>query len=672
MGTAVGIDLGTTNTVVAAVRDGRAATLRDEAGRWLLPSVVSFHPSGTVVVGDAAKARRVIDAKNTVYSVKRLIGRGWQSKEVQEAAKRAPFVLKEGDKDTTVVVARGSEYTLPEISAFVLRRAKAIAEAALGETVDRAVITVPANFNDLQRASTKTAARIAGLEVLRIVNEPTAAALAYGQSVQGAERMAIYDLGGGTFDITLLDLNEGVFEVLATSGDTHLGGDDIDTFIADWISTQVLKTHRFDARADPEAYGRLRVYAEEVKIRLSSETESAVDIPELGYEAGGKPLSIRFKMTREAVERLAEPLVDKTIEVSRACFAKAARTLSSMNRVILVGGATRMPIVMRKVQEYFGRAAQVRINPDEVVALGAAMQAHVLSGRDKERAPQPAAAPVLEVVSAPEAPEAKEAKEASKPAAKVDLSGLPAVLGGFAAASPPLKPALAPQAPDLVLPRLRQGAVPAARKKLPSLPAPVEPPPIEPEVVKLASVQPPPLPGETSSETVAELELEELPPPGDASVVPEVLPGEAVLLCERPHLLVDVTPFSLAVETAGGFCDVLIGANSPIPCDQSRVFTTAADGQVAVSVRVAQGEGRRFEENTFLGKVELTGLPPKKRGELRIGVTFELDVNGMLRVSAKDAETGRRQEIRLRLLGANTDAEDVKKMMDRGARHEVA
>jgi len=289
MGIAVGIDLGTTNTVVAAVKGGRAVTLRDDQGRWLLPSVVSFHPSGTVIVGDAAKARRVIDAKNTVYSVKRLIGRAWQSSEVQAAVKRVPFVLKEGDKDTTVVAARGSEYTLPEISAFVLRRAKAIAEAALGDSVDRAVITVPANFNDLQRASTKTAAKLAGLDVLRIVNEPTAAALAYGQAVQGAERMAVYDLGGGTFDITLLDLNEGVFEVLATSGDTALGGDDIDTFIADWISTQVLKGHRFDARADPEAYGRLRIVAEEVKIRLSTETESAVDVPELGYEAGGSP-----------------------------------------------------------------------------------------------------------------------------------------------------------------------------------------------------------------------------------------------------------------------------------------------------------------------------------------------------------------------------------------------
>jgi molecular chaperone DnaK len=664
MGIAVGIDLGTTNTVVAAVRDGRAVTLRDEEGRWLLPSVVSFHPSGTVIVGDAAKARRVIDAKNTVFSVKRLIGRGWQSKQVQDAAARAPFVLKEGDKDTTVVVARGSEYTLPEISAFVLRRAKAIAEKALGEPVDRAVITVPANFNDLQRASTKTAARLAGLEVLRIVNEPTAAALAYGQSVQGSERMAVYDLGGGTFDITLLDLNEGVFEVLATSGDTALGGDDIDVFIADWISTQVLKAHRFDARADPEAYGRLRIVAEEVKIRLSTETESAVDIQELGYQVGGKPLSIRFKMTREAVERLAEPLVDKTIEVSRACFAKAGRTLASMNRVILVGGATRMPIVMRKVREYFGRAAQVRINPDEVVALGAAMQAHVLSGRDRERAQAPAAPPP-EVASSPEAP---------KPASKIDLSGLPAVFGGTPAspepAPPPPTAAKVPEAPDLVLPPGR-AAAPPPRKKLPSLPAPEEPPPVEREVVELESVLPPPAASPSPSEPPLDLELEELPPDA-AAVVPEVQPGEGVTMCERPHLLVDVTPFSLAVETAGGFCDVLISANSPIPCDQSRVFTTATDEQVAVSVRVAQGEENRFAENTYLGKVELTGLPAKKRGELRIGVTFELDVNGMLRVSAKDAETGKKQEIRLRLLGANTDAEDVKKMMERGAQHEVA
>jgi molecular chaperone DnaK len=622
---AIGIDLGTTNTVVAAVRDGRAVTLKDEKGRSLLPSIVSFHPSGTVIVGDAAKERRVIDAKNTISSVKRLIGRAWQSMEVQEAAVRSPFVLKEGDKDTTVVVARGTEYTLPEISAFVLRKAKALAEAALGETVSRAVVTVPANFNELQRAATKTAARIAGLEVLRILNEPTAAAVAYGQSSHGSERMAIYDLGGGTFDITLLDVSDNVFEVLATSGDSALGGDDIDSYIADWVSSQVLKMHRFDARADPEAYGRLRIVAEQAKISLSDVTEAHVDVPELGYGPGGKPLHIRFKVTREAVERLAEPLVDRTITVSRACLELAGRKLDSFDRVILVGGATRMPIVTRKVQEFFGRAAQVLINPDEVVALGAAMQAHFLThlSRARQTLPFGDAPPDLDLPVPP--------KVVPRPAPPSPLE--------------PPKSLPAPRAPSVPAPE--DDALPAVLQVFAS-----------------------PAPPETLPESLPESLLESVPTP--APMI-EALDSrdEGVQLDERPHLLVDVTPFSLSVETAGGFCDVLIARNSPVPCDQARVFTTAKDGQVAVSVRVAQGESRRFEENTYLGAVELSGLLARLRGEVRIGVTFELDVNGMLKVSAKDAETGQERAVRLRLLGANTDAEDVKKMLARGAKHAV-
>ncbi len=641
MTSAIGIDLGTTNTVVAAVRDGRAVTLKDDKGRALLPSIVSFHPSGTVIVGEPAKERRVIDAKNTISSVKRLIGRAWASVEVQEAAVRAPFVLKEGDKDTTVVVARGTEYTLPEISAFVLRRAKALAEAALGEAVTRAVVTVPANFNELQRAATKTAARIAGLDVLRILNEPTAAAVAYGQSSHGSERMAIYDLGGGTFDITLLDVSDNVFEVLATSGDSALGGDDIDTYIADWVSAQILKAHRFDARADPEAYGRLRIVAEQAKIQLSTETEAHVDVPELGYGPGGKPLHIRFKVTRDAVERLAEPLVDKTIAVSRACLETAGRTLDALDRVILVGGATRMPIVTRKVQEFFGRAAQVLINPDEVVALGAAMQAHFLTqpSRARQTLPFGDAVPDLDL---PVPPRAVPRPALPLPPRAVPRPAPPLPKVPADAASAPLPE---PRAPSVRAPDDDELPIVLQMFGSPPLPEPVP----EAEPVRDPSVHPPSLPPP--------------PPPGEHP--------EGVPLDERPHLLVDVTPFSLSVETAGGFCDILIGRNSPVPCDQARVFTTGQDGQVAVSVRVAQGESARFQENTFLGQVELSGLLSRQRGEVKIGVTFELDVNGMLKVSAKDAETGKESAARLRLLGANTDAEDVKKMLARGAKHTV-
>src|SRR5580693_6911810 len=287
MGVAVGIDLGTTNTVVGVVRDGRALTLADEGGRRLIPSVVSFHPTGKVLVGELAKERRMVDPQNTIYSVKRLIGRTWDMEEVQRARRALPFELVEGPKQGVAVVARGETYMLPEISAFVLRRTKAVAESALGEAVDRAVITVPANFNDLQRAATKLAGKLAGLEVLRILNEPTAAALAYGQSTGERERIAVYDLGGGTFDITLLDLSGNVFEVLATAGDTALGGDDIDLVIADLMAEQIVRSHRFDPRVDVVEFAKLRIYAEKLKLQLSTETEATIEINDVGRGEGG-------------------------------------------------------------------------------------------------------------------------------------------------------------------------------------------------------------------------------------------------------------------------------------------------------------------------------------------------------------------------------------------------
>ena len=386
MGTAIGIDLGTTNTVVAAVRDGRAVTLDDEQGRRLIPSVVSFHPSGQVLVGQPAKERRYNDPSNTVYSVKRLIGRPWKSQEVQESLTRFPFELREGPKETTMAVVRGEQYALPEISAFVLRRAKQIAEARLGETVDRAVITVPANFNDLQRAATKVAGKLAGLEVLRILNEPTAAALAYGQSIAQSERIAIYDLGGGTFDVTLLDLSGSVFEVLATAGDTSLGGDDIDVLVADRIATQLREIHRFDARANPEAFGRLRLLAEDLKIRLSTEEELSINVTDIAHGEGGAPLSMRFRLNRTELEHIAKPLIEKTMEVARFAIDTIGLRRDQFERIILVGGSTRMPLVARRVEEFFGRPPFLKVNPDEVVALGAAIQAFSLN-KDARKPP---------------------------------------------------------------------------------------------------------------------------------------------------------------------------------------------------------------------------------------------------------------------------------------------
>src|SRR5580698_8241484 len=310
----VGIDLGTTNTVVACVRNGRVHVLADEQGRRLLPSVVSFHPSGEVLVGHRAKERRVVDAKNTVASVKRLIGRAWKSEEIDGARQRFAFEIKEGPGHGPLVVTRSGEYTLPEISAFVLTRAKHIAERSLGERVERAVITVPANFNELQRAATKVAGRVAGLDVLRIINEPTAAALAYGLGRSSKERIAVYDFGGGTFDCTLLDLSGNVFEVLATAGDSFLGGDDLDIAIAERMAEAFLRAHRYDPRTDPQAFERLRVDAEAVKIELSTLDRTSIKLRELGFGVGGTHLELGFGMAREELERLATPFVER-------CFA---------------------------------------------------------------------------------------------------------------------------------------------------------------------------------------------------------------------------------------------------------------------------------------------------------------------------------------------------------------
>ena len=673
MALAVGIDLGTTNTVVAAVRDGVAGTLADPEGARLIPSIVSFHPSGTVHVGRVALERRLLDAPNTIYSVKRLIGRAWGSAEVEQTRPNLPFELIEGPQQATLVKARGESYSLPEISAFVLRHTKAVAEAALGEPVERAVITVPANFNDLQRAATKTAGRLAGLEVLRILNEPTAAALAYGPQGKASERVAVYDLGGGTFDVTILDLAGNVFEVLATAGDTALGGDDIDVLIAQRMAEDLLKKHRFDARAQPITFGRLRILAEQMKRALSANDAHTLVVDDLVPGERGTAVTWSFRMTRPELEWASLALVERTFRVCQSALDTVGAEPTQLDRVILVGGGTRMPMVARKVEQFFGRAPVVRINPDEVVALGAAIQASLLD-RSRQRAAGPVAHPKIAEESVVE-PLPEELPPEELPALPVVTSKTPSLNVAprrpAPAHAPPPVPAHAPA------PAPQPAPAPApARAAAPAPEAPrTEFLPGRGGRTLVFDVPPsrPPPPAAAAFDLPLPSTMERAPAP--AVSVAAVAPRAAALTPApaRPApLLIDVTPLSLSVETVGGYCDTLIEANMPIPCDRTRSFSTASHGQTVVTVRVAQGESKVFAENTFLGEVQLSGIVAASRGETQIAVTFELDADGILNVRARDGSTGQETTARMQLVGVANEPREVAAMQARQAAHPIA
>ena len=732
MSIAVGIDLGTTNSVVGAVRDGLAFTIADPNGRRLIPSTVSFHPSGKVLVGYPAIDRRLIDPDNTVYSIKRLIGRGWGSDEVQQAASRFSFKMKEGPKQGTIISARGEDYTLPEISAFVLRYAKAMAEAALGVPVDRAVITVPANFNDLQRAATKVAGKLAGLDVLRILNEPTAAALAYGQGsgmaandaaaagipmdqLAGNERVAVYDLGGGTFDITLLDLSGNVFEVLATAGDTSLGGDDFDNIIAERMCDELLKKHRYDARTNPVSYGQLRLGAERVKRELSTKDDFTIELNDIAAGEGGRMLPFSFRMTRTELEWASLALVDRTFTVCQTALDRASIDVGKIDRILLVGGSTRMPLVARKVEAFFKKSPVMRVNPDEVVALGAAIQA---SSLDRSALRRTAATTSMKATISAESMSQPQQRAAAPAPAVPDLAlpDLPIVMGAKPTnqekvelrqkkrdprmeeddettktydvgtlpklAEPPTPPADAPilgnsiftlnddlasalpepsdssgppaQAGRPLVFDLEQTPPPAATMAMPRVASPFDaPPPMRPRMQTMQGTQP----GPPMAAPAPPMQMQMQTQPLALSSPPP-----------KPPLLIDVTPLSLAVETVGGYCDTLIEGNTPVPCDRTRVFLTASDNQTQVLLRVAQGPSNRFAENTFLGELELS-VAPAPRGELEIAVTFEIDADGILNVRAKDKKTGRETKARMHLLGAQTEAHEIAAMQARQARH---
>ncbi len=494
MGKVIGIDLGTTNSVVSVIEGGEPAVITNTEGSRTTPSVVAFTDSDERLVGQVAKRQAITNPTRTIFSAKRFIGR--QGKEVINDSKKVPYSVVDDSDGKALFKVNGDTYKPEEISARVLQKMKQTAEDYLGMEITEAVITVPAYFNDSQRQSTKDAGRIAGLDVKRIINEPTAAALAYGLDKKKDEKIAVYDFGGGTFDISILELGEGVFEVKSTNGDTQLGGDDIDQVVIDYIADEFKKDTGIDISKDPMALQRLKDAAEKAKCELSTSLETSIDIPFITADASG-PKHLQLKLTRAKFEQLASPLIDRTLGPCRKALADSGFQASEIDEIILVGGSTRIPYVQQKVQELFGREPHKGVNPDEVVAIGAAIQAGVLS---------------------------KEVKDV---------------------------------------------------------------------------------------------------------------------------LLLDVTPLSLGIETLGDVFTRLIDRNTTIPTRKSNTFSTAADNQPAVSVHVLQGEREIASHNRTIGRFDLIGIPPAPRGVPQVEVTFDIDANGILHVSAKDLGTGKEQKIRI-------------------------
>jgi molecular chaperone DnaK len=510
----IGIDLGTTNSCVAVMEGGKPKVIHSAEGRNVIPSVVEPIKN---LVGDVAKRQMVLNPKNTIFSIKRLMGRRFKDKSVQKDKEWLPYKIVANSKGLACVEVEGKVFTPQEISARILQKAKADAEAYLNEKVTEAVITVPAYFDDSQRNATKEAGEIAGLKVKRIINEPTAAALAYGLDKKGAKKIAVYDLGGGTFDISILELGDGVYEVKATNGDTHLGGDDFDKIIVDWIADEFKKENMIDLRKDPQALQRIRDAAEKAKIELTSSQETEINQPFITQGKEG-PLHLTMKLSRSKLEQLTADLIEKTIAPVKACLKDAKLSVKDIDEVIMVGGMTRMPKVVETVKKFFGKDPHRGVNPDEVVAVGAAIQGGVLAGDVKD------------------------------------------------------------------------------------------------------------------------------------------------------VLLLDVTPLTLAIETLGGVATPMISRNTTIPTAKSQIFSTAADNQTQVEINVLQGERPMAADNKSLGRFILDGIPPAPRGIPQIEVTFDLDANGILNVTAKDKATNKEQKITIQG-STGLSKEEVEKMTHEAEQH---
>jgi len=517
MSKVIGIDLGTTNSCVALMEGSEGKVIENAEGMRTTPSMVAFTESDERLVGQPAKRQAVTNPENTLYAIKRLIGRRFDDPMTEKDKGLVPYGIVKADNGDAWVEASGNKHSPSQISAFILQKMKETAEAYLGENVEQAVITVPAYFNDSQRQATKDAGKIAGLDVLRIINEPTAAALAYGLDKKNSGTVAVFDLGGGTFDISILEIGDGVFEVKSTNGDTFLGGEDFDQCVIDYLADEFKKEQGIDLRDDKLALQRLKEAAEKAKTELSSSMQTEVNLPFVTADASG-PKHLNIKLTRAKLEALVEHLVDRTIEPCKAALKDAGITAGEIDEVILVGGMTRMPKVQERVQEFFGREPHKGVNPDEVVALGAAIQGGVLQGDVKD------------------------------------------------------------------------------------------------------------------------------------------------------VLLLDVTPLSLGIETLGGVFTRLIDRNTTIPTRKSQVFSTAEDNQSAVTIRVFQGEREMAADNKLLGQFDLVGIPPAPRGMPQVEVTFDIDANGIVNVSAKDKATGKEQQIRIQASGGLSDA-DIDRMVHEAEEH---
>ncbi|MFP3941801.1 MAG: molecular chaperone DnaK [Thermoanaerobaculia bacterium] len=511
----IGIDLGTTNSVVAVMEGGEAKVIPNAEGNRTTPSVVGFTKSGERLVGQVAKRQSVTNPQNTVFSIKRFMGRKYD--EVTEEMKMVPFSVEKADNGDCRVAVQDKKYSPPEISAMVLQKLKQAAEDYSGTKVEKAVITVPAYFNDSQRQATKDAGKIAGLEVERLVNEPTAAALAYGLDKKNDQTIAVFDFGGGTFDISILEVGEGVVEVKATNGDTHLGGDNVDQVVIDWLLEEFKKDQGIDLGKDAMALQRLKEAAEKAKIELSSAQETEVNLPFITADQAG-PKHLNIKLTRAKLEQLVEPIVKNAIEPCRMALKDAGLEPNQVDEVVLVGGQTRMPLIQKLVTDFFGKEPHKGVNPDEVVAIGAAIQGGVLGG-----------------------------------------------------------------------------------------------------------------------------EVEDV-------------------------LLLDVTPLSLGIETLGGVMTKLIERNTTIPSKKSEIFSTAADNQTSVEIHVLQGEREMSRDNRTLGRFHLVGIPPAPRGVPQIEVTFDIDANGIVHVSAKDLGTGKEQKIRIEA-SSGLDEKEIDRMVQEAEEH---